>query len=168
MLLYIVRHGIAVDVGENNVSCDEDRMLSSEGIRRTQLAARGLVSIGIRPERIISSPLCRALETAEIIEKELKRDLSIEILEDLSTDGSVQNTAEWLAQQPPQAMMIVGHMPHLNRLASLLLVNDSTLNLLFKKAAACCISFPGNVEPGRGGLEWLIQPKQLRHLGAEI
>lgn len=166
MLLYIVRHGIAVDVGENNVSSDEERMLSVEGIHRTKMVAKGLLSMGIRPERIISSPLCRAFETAEIIEKELKRDIRIETLEPLSPDGSIEQTTKWLAQQQPEAMLLVGHMPNLNRLASRLLVGDNSLNLLFKKAAACCISFPGTITPGSGGLEWLIQPKQLRHLGS--
>ena len=66
MKIFLVRHGIAVDLGEHGVKSDADRMLSTVGKRRVKDIALALKRLGAVPERIASSPLTRARETAEI------------------------------------------------------------------------------------------------------
>ena len=66
MLLYLVRHGIALDVDGRKVTCDEMRPLSSMGRERTARAARGLKRVAALPDLVLTSPLVRARETAEI------------------------------------------------------------------------------------------------------
>ena len=71
MLLYFFRHGIAED--QSKSGRDEDRVLTEEGREKVGKAARGLKGLGVEIDHIFSSPLPRALETAEIVGKEIIR-----------------------------------------------------------------------------------------------
>ena len=165
MILYLVRHGIAVDVGEKGVRRDSERMLSNEGRVKTEQAARGLHTLQCAPDRVISSPLCRAVETAEIMAAVLCPGATAETCELLSPCSDLDELVFWLRSQASAAVMLVGHMPDLAELAALLLTAELSANILFKKASACCLSFPGTVRSGSGALQWLLQPRQLRLLG---
>jgi phosphohistidine phosphatase len=165
MILYLFRHGIAMNVGTHGVKRDQDRMLSEEGRRRTAAAARGLENLHCRLGRIVCSPLIRARETAEIVAGILIPQQTTELNHDLGPDGSMKALVDWLEAQHPDPVMLVGHLPDLATLASLLLTGSDQMHLMLKKASCCCISFPGAVLPGTGGLEWLLQPKMLRMLG---
>ena len=163
--LYIVRHGPAVDVGENGVENDADRMLSKEGIEKTLKAAGGLAAMNCRPWRIVSSPLVRAQETADILREVLKPEQGVEIEKRLAPGTSTKKLVRWLQDQSSYPTMLVGHMPDLARLASALVVGkQARANMTFKKAAACCITFNEDVDMGSGCLDWLIQPRHLRAL----
>lgn len=162
MRVYLVRHGIAVDIGTNNVTRDQDRMLSEEGQRRTRWAALGIKELCRRRPHIFSSPLIRAKETAGIMAEVLQVVQQVEVYPDLAPDGDLTRLMGQLEMLGPDPLMLVGHMPDLGKLASILLSGTTDLNIQFKKAACCCISFPGTVHPGQGGLEWLLQPKALR------
>jgi phosphohistidine phosphatase len=165
MLLYIVRHGIAVDVGQAGVARDADRMLSEEGHRRTKYAARGMQELDCCPQRIISSPLIRARETADIIHSVLAVRAPVEESLQLAPDARRADTLTWLERLEAVPTMLVGHMPDVMVLTSLLMGGESSLRFRFKKAAACCLSFPGGFEAGSGGLEWLMTPRALRLIG---
>lgn len=72
MTLYIVRHGIAVDLGKEGVTQDDDRMLNGEGRKKTRQIAKALRKLDCTPGRVVTSPLIRAAETADILAAELK------------------------------------------------------------------------------------------------
>jgi len=164
MIIYIFRHGTAVDVGEEGVKCDADRMLSAEGRKKTASAARGAAACDCAPERIFSSPLIRARETAEIVAHEL--DMSgIRIVEELAPELDLDATMAWLRGLSYESVMLVGHLPSLAELASLMISDGPDLDIMLKKASLCRISFPGKARQAQGTLEWLIQPSALRRLG---
>src|SRR6202030_3168816 len=71
MILYIVRHGIAVDRTDPNSPPDPERPLMSRGAKKTRLAALGLATFDIKPVLFIASPLIRAVQTAEIFAEAL-------------------------------------------------------------------------------------------------
>jgi len=147
--LYIVRHAIAVERGDPAYPWDDDRPLTPEGIHKFRLAARGLEKLEVRPERILSSPLIRARQTAEILRDAVRPDLEI---------GAV-------AVLGAKSVAVVGHEPHLSGFASYLLSGPSnTASLVFRKGAAALIGFPAEAAPGLGFLEWLIQPAALRRI----
>jgi phosphohistidine phosphatase len=164
MMLYLLRHGIAVNIGEQGVTSDPDRMLSARGRKRTENAVRGLAAMGCRPERVLSSPLVRAWETAEIAAGLLCEDLEVERSDRLLPEADSEKTAAWLEKQPDKDTMLVGHMPGLAVLASRLLTATEDTDITLKKAAVLCIRFDGDVETGQGRLEWLIQPRALRQI----
>ncbi len=165
MMLYLVRHGIAVDIGERGVSLDRDRMLSEEGVARTRVAADGFAALGCGVERLISSPLRRARETAVIFQNALGTKLKVETSERLNGATVVEETLAWLRKQPLKPTMLVGHMPHLAELASSLLADSALpLDIQFKKAAVCCLWCDGKALPAGARLNWLLQPRTLRAL----
>ncbi|MFC1451763.1 phosphohistidine phosphatase SixA [Verrucomicrobiota bacterium] len=165
MIVYLVRHGAAVDVGEHGVERDGDRMLSEEGKRKTGRAAAGLRAVSCRPERVFTSPLIRARETADIVAQALDGKPRVGTLDLLAPGADLDALPAWLRRQTAESLMLVGHMPSLAELASVLLSGGDDCDILLKKASACCLSFDGRASAGTARLEWLIQPKALALLG---
>jgi phosphohistidine phosphatase len=163
MLLYLVRHGIAEEIGATQTP-DEKRPLTDDGRKKAARAANGLVSLGCKPECIVSSPLSRAYQTAEIFAKILKYKSAINLRSFLKPGGQIKNAIDFLRQTNCESVMFIGHMPDLSSLASALISPTPSAAIEFKKAGACCISFPGKVIAGKGMLEWLLQPKQLKKI----
>ena len=165
MKVYLVRHGTAVNIGEQGVTTDAARMLSDEGRAKTGKAARGLSRVpDVTIERIVSSPLVRALETAEIFAKALGVKRMVESLPELAPGRSTEDVTAWLAAQPPADIALVGHMPDLADLASALTCTGSAIDVVFKKAAVLCLEFDRRAMPGSGRFVWLLQPDVLRRL----
>ena len=165
MNVYLVRHGIALDLGEQGIVRDADRPLSDEGKALTCEVARGLRAVvGDEAMRIISSPLLRARETAEIFAKALGVATPVETLAELTSEGDVEAVAEWIERQPPKSLMMVGHMPDMSDLASCLACPQGVLQVVFKKAAVMRISFEARAGKGRGCIEWLLPPGILRRI----
>jgi phosphohistidine phosphatase len=167
--LYIVRHGIAQGPDAEGLSSDTDRALTKEGKARTREVARGLRVIGVRPHTIGTSPCRRAEETARILAKELRPEFPLAVCDFLAPGGAREAGAvgplvDWLLTLDAEAVMVVGHMPDVADMASGLLHAGGGIDLVFKKAAVCCISFPGVPAEGAGSLEWLLQPGHLRAL----
>ena len=87
MRLYIVRHGIAVPHGTPGVA-EDDRPLTKDGIKKTRQAAEGLRAIECFPEIILSSPLPRAKQTAEIVLDALGKPIPIMLIDALAPTGN--------------------------------------------------------------------------------
>ena len=162
MHVYIMRHGIAVDVGEEGITRDADRPLSSEGCRKTEEVAQALAAMNIRLDIVGASPLVRAEKTARIVADAAERPPERMECECLQPGGDAAGVTTWLQGLKAESVLLVGHMPDLAAFASHLLVKHDGVDLLFKKAAVCCIAFDGRPAPGRGRLEWLMQPGHLR------
>src|SRR5262245_32744129 len=73
MELYFLRHGVAADVGPEGGG-DAGRPLTVEGIAKIKEEARGLRRLGVRPDIVLTSPLVRARQTAEIVRHALGLD----------------------------------------------------------------------------------------------
>jgi len=159
----IVRHGIAEDYGAGG--SDAARRLTPDGIEKTRRAARGLKKIGVDPQLILTSPLCRAEETARIVSQILD-DASIRVTTTLSPGADHAAVIREALEPPrPSAVMFVGHQPDLGMLASWLLTGDpSRTPLPFRKAGAACIAISGSPERLHGTLQWFLTPAQLRGL----
>jgi phosphohistidine phosphatase SixA len=160
MELYIVRHGIAADRGLSP-GPDAERVLTPKGITRTTAVASGLRALGVRPQRVASSPLKRCAQTAAILADVLGVGPGHEVEEFLAPGACARSVVEWLHEEPAESSMIVGHMPDVAEIAAELISNDADVNVLFKKAAACSILFECSPGEGKGCLQWLLQPRQL-------
>src|SRR5208283_4799726 len=66
MILYIVRHGIAVDRADPKSPPEAERPLTAKGVQKTRSAALGLRALKVKPDVLITSPFVRAAQTAEI------------------------------------------------------------------------------------------------------
>jgi len=165
MELYIVRHAIAVERGDPAYPWDDDRPLTPEGIHKFRLAARGLERLKLRPERIFSSPLLRARQTAELLRDAVSPDVEIEITPGLKPESDYSEALGAVAATGAESVAVVGHEPHLSGFTSFLLVGPSAgASVILKKGAVACVGFPAEPAPGLGYIEWLLQPGMLRQL----
>jgi len=166
--LYIVRHGIAVDIGKHGVKHDHERMLSARGRKRTQKIGRALALLDWAPDRVLTSPLVRALETARIMAKLSGNNPRLSTSKRLAPDTPIERMAATVVGAVDSAVVVVGHMPSLGKLAGYLLTGDESIELPLKKAGVCCLAFEGSVAPGAGRLEWLMQPRHLAALARKL
>ena len=167
MKLYLVRHGIALNVGEQGINRDHDRPLSDAGRDKTRRAARGMKALGHIPDVIGTSPLVRAEQTAQIFRDALEVEAEVAICDFMAPGGTVTELMTWLKEQSVESAMVVGHMPDLAWFTHSCIDESDRHDVHFKKAAVACVSFDGNPGVGRGRFEWLHPPRFLRTRGAE-
>lgn len=164
--LLVVRHAIAeerVDFARTGKS-DFYRPLTARGQDRMIRAAAGLHSIVPDLGVLASSPLTRALQTADILAEEYG-DMPIEQVESLGSGDSHEFLA-WLQDTlGPATTAIVGHEPTLGEWTSWLLSGGMSDFVQYKKGAACLLEFPGVVRPGGAYLVWALAPAHLRRFG---
>ena len=164
MLLYIVRHGIAIDREDPKCPSDPERYLTPEGHTRTKEVARSMAALIDTPKVLISSPYVRAIQTAEIFAEALQfSKVKIEKSELLLPGAETSEFLRELARKKSvESVMCFGHAPQLDELISAALGAKKDLTEL-KKAGVACIEL-SRVYPGAGKLQWLITPRTVRKL----
>lgn len=150
MDFFLVRHGDAKADFE-----DPMRPLSERGRSEVERVARAVAEKGIRVFEVLHSDKLRAKQTAEILARSLSPLRGVRETMGLSPqDDPLVVKAEIEAAQEP--LMLVGHLPHLNRLASLLVAGDSERDLVdFPTAAIVCLS----CEIDKWKIEWALTPR---------
>lgn len=164
-----MRHGIAADADPARFRDDALRPLSAIGFRKTHVAARGMRRLGITVERIVTSPLLRAKQTAAIVAELLKVEAT-RVVESaaLTPDAEPLAIIRELAAAPAAAsVLLVGHEPHMSALiAKLLAGSDRGMAVQLKKPALCLIDVDPHASRPRGELLFLLQPRHLRLIAA--
>jgi phosphohistidine phosphatase len=164
MELLIVRHAIALERNRERWRDDGARPLSPAGIRQSRKAAAGLKEFSRAPDRLLTSPLVRARQTAQIL-TDVAGWPRAEEAPELSPGGAALAVLTLLGQKRSKLVAVVGHQPELGALLSAcLLGEDGTLAIEMKKNAVACISFQGSPCAGRAVLKWLATPRMLRRL----
>jgi phosphohistidine phosphatase len=161
MKVVLIRHAAAVPKGTPGI-LDAERPLTSAGKVKFRAAARGLSRIMPRPNVLLTSPLPRAQETAEIAAQVFK---PIEPgIEPALADQDVDGIVAALKNHPPDATVaLVGHEPVLGALLARMLGSGQAERLAFKKGGAALVDLPdGPSTPGR--LIWFLDPHVLRTL----
>ncbi len=160
----LFRHGIAVE-REEWEGREADRPLTAKGAEKTEQSARGLLRLGVAPTHLLSSPLVRAVQTADIIARVFELPDNVPTDQALLPDAPPDRLMSVLAKLPGSACIIcIGHEPQLSDAAGLMLAGGPIDGLILKKAGACCIRFEGSVKPGEGTLRWWLMARQLRAL----
>lgn len=161
MRLLIIRHAIAVPRGEPGIP-DADRRLTEKGRRRFEEVAAGLVRILQRPDRILTSPLRRAVETAAILSRAWEGPEPEET--EALAGGSLEAIARDLSRfSEEETVALVGHEPWLSDLVGHLVGAASGEGILFKKGGAALLEIEGSLSSG-GVLLWHLPPRILRSL----
>jgi phosphohistidine phosphatase len=168
MNLYLMRHGIAVAADEPGISSDGARPLTPKGTKRIRRAARGLRRLGISFDAILTSPLVRARQTAEIVADTLGLEAQLEEISELVPESSVDRLMSGLIRfQDKKHLLLVSHNPLLGYAYAFLIggKKDPNLEIDLKKGGLCRIEIDSLPAGGPGTLRWLLTPKQLRLLG---
>ena len=168
MNLYLMRHAIAVAGGEQGVDTDSERPLSAKGIKRMRKAARGLKRLEITFDALLTSPLLRARQTADIVAQATGLSDQVEEISELAPESSVDTLILGLARfRGREHLLLVGHEPLLSQTVSFLLTGkkNQELGIELKKGGLCRIEVDGLPPDKPGKLHWLLAPKQLRLFG---
>ncbi len=161
--IYLIRHGIAANRGEDYPD-DSKRPLTSAGISRLRKEARALAAIQVDFDLIISSPLTRAKQTAEVFSQVMPSRPSITLSDSLAPAGTPSSVFQELGKHMRKSRIaLVGHEPNMGELAARLMGARSPVE--FKKGAICRIDFEVFPPKGAGQLRWFVTPKILRKLG---
>lgn len=165
MELYLIRHALAQPLGHKNDFADEKRILTSQGRDRMREVARGLRKLGVKPEVIMTSPLARAHETAEIVADALGVDRQMLLITTNLAPGCLfDELFTEIKEKRVESIALVGHEPDLGELAGRI-ISGEDLSLPLRKGGACRIDVTETVPSFKGTLVWLITPKQLRIMG---
>lgn len=151
MQLYLVQHAEAKQEDE-----DPARGLSDKGLSDIQKVAAYVAQRNLNVDRILHSTKLRAEQTAQVLAKHLKTSDAV-----AKTDGlaPLDDPAVWISNLNNISgdVMLVGHLPHLSRLASLLLSGDSERKIIsFSMAGIVCLESGGD---SGWSLKWMITPE---------
>lgn len=153
MRLYLVQHGKAL-----SKDIDPDRPLSTEGRGETDRAAELLERLGLAVDTVWHSGKTRAAQTAEILAAAIKISQPAIQRQGLSPNDDVVPVADELNAADGN-IMVVGHLPFLPKLASLLLCGDELASVVaFRNSGVVCL---GRGEDGRWQVEWAVTPQVL-------
>jgi phosphohistidine phosphatase len=160
MKLYLVRHATASDVAAS----DAERELTREGRDEARVAGKALAKLGVKPARILSSPLVRARQTAEIAAKALEFSGEVESLDELANSTSTASLLKALKSHASDGeILLVGHMPSLAEHLAALVGAGSPQGFPLGKAGVACIELE-QLRAGTGQLRWLMRQRQLREI----
>ena len=168
MYLYLIRHGIALDpdpLALNQMANDESRSLTKLGRKKVEQVADRLVKLELTFDLIMTSPLLRAQQTADIlINKQISS--SIEVSDDLKPMGNLQSWLNNWNARPDlstiSTLTLLGHEPNLSEWAELFIFGKVYHQLILKKGGIIGLKFPaGQIAVGMAQLACLIPPKYL-------
>lgn len=152
MRLYLARHGEAVPE-----EIDGHRPLSENGRRDVQRMAVILAGAGVKVDRVIHSGKRRALETALAFARTVGPGNSVEEGESLKPRDSIRPLCA-AAESWEADTLVVGHLPHLTKVAARLLAGDEEAELLaFKPGAVACLERDDTATGWT--LAWFLRPE---------
>jgi phosphohistidine phosphatase len=165
MLLYIVRHGIAINREEPGCPPEPERFLTEEGRKKTREVAEGMASLGVEPDLFLSSPYVRALQTAEIFAAALRYSKQKILRSDLLLPGADVNSfyRDLTKHRHSESVFCFGHAPHLDDLIAVGLGLKRPITQL-KKAGVALLEL-SLLSPPSGTLLWILTPKVLKNAG---
>lgn len=153
--IHLLRHAHAGDAAEW-IGDDGLRPLTKKGRGQSERLGAFLEEHGVRPDVIVSSPLIRAQQTAEIVAARL----GMSIRTDARLGGGFGRSELWelLDELGAREPMFVGHDPDLSNLVTYLL---DAAGISMKKGALATIDLGTQLSDGDGELRWLLPPELL-------
>jgi phosphohistidine phosphatase len=158
VIVYFLRHAAAgpADAGDAQELTDEGRAM-------LEAAAPLWRRLDLRPDLIVSSPLPRARQSAELLAEAIGTDKP-EVDDRLAAGADWPAMAQVLADHPrARRVCFVGHEPDLSSAVATL---TGAASVRMRKGGLACVEFDGAPEPGAGEIAWLIDPDIYTDAGA--
>lgn len=150
MKLYLIQHGLALPKEK-----DPERPLSTQGEAQTQRTAEYLMSRSLNVDAIWHSKKLRAAQTAEIIAETLSCG-KIQERDDLNLPDSVEKIPEEILASKMD-IMIIGHLPFLQKLAGRLLTGSEESEIIaFKNSGVVSLDYDEKWK-----IDWLVSPEHM-------
>jgi phosphohistidine phosphatase len=158
MLLALLRHGTAEDAGPATGYQDEPRRLTADGARRVREVAAGMAQLGIRPDAVLTSPLARCVETAEIVAAPV--GIAVRRHDVLRPGARAAALLDVLAEYPDaDCVLACGHQPDLSYITQ-----ELTGGLADYRRGTLGLIELGALRPRSGTLVGLYPAKVLRRI----
>jgi phosphohistidine phosphatase len=157
--IFLLRHGEAMERGFE----DSVRPLTPHGREQSKIVAETFKTLGITPREILTSPIQRARETADIVAQEL--GLERPAASELMLPGSdLRKLLEILRLDEASSVLLVGHEPHLSTLTSILINGTTYSHIAIGKGSLLNIEGQVPIERGKCRLLWLFTQEEMRYL----
>lgn len=158
--VYLIRHGIAAERGL--YADDRQRPLTEKGTYKTKQIAQQLVALGLQFDVLLTSPLVRAVQTAEIFHQ-IGLAGAPQLCQALAPAGELQDWLMWLRtwqSSERQTLALVGHEPDLSQWAQRLVQGELQGRWVLKKAGIIGLTVPAAEHAlGQSQLFWLSPPR---------
>ena len=166
MNLYLLRHGLASDPGEHGLPKDlpdAERPLSAKGKQKLWRITGAMRALELKFDAVVSSPLLRARQTAQIVAEAFELRRKLILTDDLAPAGDPKALLDQLNKLGPRAknILLVGHEPYLSRLIGLLMAGNTTAAIDLKKGGLAKLEVEQLRFARCAELAWLLTPKQL-------
>lgn len=156
MQLYFLRHADALDMDGETITCDEERPLSEKGHEQVKKLASSLSQRDIRFDLVMTSPLTRCRETAELLMKHLGRTAAeVNDLDLLAPGGSTKKLMKYLRTLEVEKVLLVGHNPDVGEHIAYL-IGDKDAQLKMTKGALACVDCKTSPRKAEGELLLLV------------
>jgi phosphohistidine phosphatase len=164
MILYLMRHANA-GLPRENPLLDAKRALVKEGKDQCMLMARMMNMFKVQVDVIVSSPLKRALQTAQFVGTEMGYEAKVESSKALAPDGSYSDFQAMLAKYANrEGVLAVGHNPNIFQFLGRLITANGGAAIRMRKGSIAKLDL--NSHPPR--LQWLIDPRMARAIYANV
>jgi phosphohistidine phosphatase len=159
--IYLVRHGMAETLSPTVP--DGKRHLTPAGRDVMARVARGLSRLEASPSLILTSPMVRAVETAEILRSAFAAAVALEQCDALAPGSARSAIFDALSEHADdEEIILVGHEPTMGELASHLLTGSpGVVTLRFKPGAVAALDFPAPPSETHGFLRWFVRAELL-------
>jgi phosphohistidine phosphatase len=159
MKIFLIRHCEAIDYQTETVRNDEYRFITPKGRKISTTVFKKIRNEFAGLEKIYTSPLIRAVQTAEILASTLKFKFDVEVVNELSLSSTPQAIIELIKRNAIfESMAFIGHEPVLSKTVSEM-TGIGELQFPFKKSGVCYIDY--EPKSSKGEFKWYINPKTL-------
>jgi len=162
MKIFLVRHADAIEFQTKTVHNDEYRFITPTGRKTTIKVCKELKEYLKDADKIFTSPLVRAVQTAEIFAVKLKFKKDVELVNELRNESPFSALQNMLKENPNlKSVILVGHEPKMSILVKSL-SDKKNLNFEFNKSGVCLIDYNEANESGK--FEWYFYPKTMEFI----
>jgi phosphohistidine phosphatase len=156
--LYLIRPAEALPVGEDGIVGDEQRPLSEASRAQCRALSEALQRLGARFEKVVSSPLVRAKQTAELLLAGWPAPAPEMVECDaLRPGGKRKELARFLQGLGTESAVVVGHNPDLSMFAAWL-IGAREAQVELARGGVARIDTDGSPGKGAGTLAWALTP----------
>jgi phosphohistidine phosphatase len=162
--VFFLRHG---EAGKrvSIPSKDMERSLTEAGKEEIEKIARSLERMNLEFDNVATSPLSRALETAEIVVRTQKKSGKVELWDELRPEGNKLDLFRKLSRMRQDTdVLLVGHEPYLSNVIGEIISGNLACRIVIKKGGLARVQITSFSPKPSGELRWLLTPRQLKKM----